>query len=451
MLREAKLKLGHEGEVFYRMRALRLALAFLMVPRLFASLILFPLVLSLLLVSGQMLLTQVLLLSATTDLTSAAHPAAETKQSSFLRLILFRDAAPRPALRTCRWVKRMTGSDRFIETPPSKECAPDRLDAALHVDTPATFAATEYEQILGGSFDRLHICVRDCKPDIVIFAEEASPRTDIFSFWAWALLYEARLGLTTRQDFVDKLNEIKSARALIGNQFLFIDGVRGAVSLKNLLYSVALVVNVALLVILALWLALKAHRKVLDYFSYSGALLPMVAATGKGTFYLALWLLTFFRVAAFLAAAVPITAMGIYDAMPEDVGPLFGGIDIAELLLWLIALSMSLGFATLIASIAELKQRHALLSFLYKFIPLLVSGLGAALWGLSFIMHGSVGEYMRDTVASLPLLGMAPILVAPIVKPKFAIFVIHTILTTILLTIAARLNARWFAAHLEEI
>ncbi|NDC37205.1 MAG: hypothetical protein EBZ48_04040 [Proteobacteria bacterium] len=433
------------------MKSLRLALSFLLVPRLFASLILFPLLLSLLLVAGQIFVTTALLKSLSTDLTSAEHPASETKQSSFVRMVLFGDSAPRPQIQTCRWVKRYLEGERFAEVPPSKECAPDRLDVALHVRSPAAFVATQYEEILNGSFERIHICERDCTPYVVIFPEETPIRTKVYSLWTWALLYEARIATTTRKDFVDKLNEIKLAQSLIGNQFLFLEGMRGAVSLKNLMYSAVIVLNLAMLVIVALWLALKAHRRVLDYFSRSGALLPLVAATGNGTFYAALWLLTLIRVAAFLGAAAPLTIIEIAGAIPDDAGPLLGGIDLPEFLLWLIALSVSFGFATLIASIADLKHRHALFSFLYKFIPLLISGIGAAVWGFSFLIHGSTGEALRDTIASLPLVGMAPILVAPILKPKLTIFVINTLLTMILLAAAARLNARWFAAHLEEI
>lgn len=433
------------------MKALQLAVSLLLVPRLFASLILFPLLLSLLLVAAQLLVTRVALKSWETDLTSADHPAAETKQSSIVRLILYGNSDPRPDVIICRWMKRPLSNGGSIEVPPSKECAPDRLDAALHVSDPALFDSSQYREILNGSFERIHICESTCTPDVIIFPEAVPNRTDVHSFWGWALLYESRLSATARQDFVDKLQEIRSAQGLIGNQFLFVEGMRGAVSLRSLVYSVAMVLNLALLVLAALWLALKAHRKVLDYFSYSGVLLPLVAATGKETFYSALWMLTLARVAAFLAAAAPITIYSILDALPDDATPLFGGIERSELALWLIALCVSFGFATLIASIAELKQRHALLSFSYKFVPLLVSTAGAAIWGFTFVMSGSLAETMRDVIAALPLVGMAPILVAPILKPKITIFVLHTLLTLIALVVAARINARWFAAHLEEI
>jgi hypothetical protein len=433
------------------MHALRIALSFVLVPRLFVSLILFPLLLSIVFVIGQMFVTRLFLKSIEQSESAAATPATQVRRESLIRLILFGSAAPLPSPTVCRWKTHKLPQGGTVELPPNKACSPDRLDVALHIPNPENYQIGGYMQLLDGSFERIHLCKQDCKPDVVIFPEQTPRRAEIQSVWGLALLQEARLGVATRQDFVEKVQEIKATQGLIGDQYLFTEGIRGAISLREIMYSLAVVMNLAMLIIIALWLALKAHRKVLDYFAHSGALLPMVAATGKGAFYSALWLLTIFRVAAFLIAAVPVMLIGIIKGIPESSGPLFGGTDIPELTLWVVTISISMAFATLIASIADLKHRHAVFSFIYKFLPLILSGCGAVIWGATFIITGEGSTMVRDTISALPLFGMAPMLLAPIVKPKLGIFVLHALLTMLLLLIAAKINARWFAAHLEEL
>ena len=65
----------------------------------------------------------------------------------------------------------------------------------------------------------------------------------------------------------------------------------------------------------------------------------------------------------------------------------------------------TLGLATLIASIAELKHRHCLLSFTYKYIPLGIAFFGALIWGFSFLFEGSTASVIRSITSSFEAVG----------------------------------------------
>jgi hypothetical protein len=190
---------------------------------------------------------------------------------------------------------------------------------------------------------------------------------------------------------------------------------------------------------------------VLDYFARNGALLPMVAATGKHSFYDAIWLLTVFRVGAFLLAAVPATLL-VFTGLTEDQPiPSFFGEDRLFPYAWMVAIGLSFALATLIASIADLKHRHHFLSFLYLYLPIAVCAISAVGWGLTFLVDSPAFGYVRNIAAALPIVGMAPVLVSPLFQPSIWVLVAHALLTLGLIWLFLKRNAHWFAAHLEEL
>lgn len=207
----------------------------------------------------------------------------------------------------------------------------------------------------------------------------------------------------------------------------------------------------ALLVVVGLWLALRSHRKVLDYFARNGALLPMVSACGKSSFYSALWLITLLRVGAFLLTAVPLSiAFFVNHFRDEQLENLMGPQGL-EFVLWILALTASLSLAAVTASIAELKHRQHLLNILLKYVPTALAFLGAAFWGLSLLLEGAFIQFVRDTIATLPVIGMVPIILAPVFKPHLNVLALHTIIAAGVIVLVLKSNARWFAAHLEEL
>jgi hypothetical protein len=372
------------------------------------------------------------------------------KQKNFGRTLLYGDTAELPPLKVCRWLEIRDSAGNFGEAPPSEDCAPDKLDVALQVPNPDTFDVTEYQNIFEGNVERLHVC-RECNPHVVIKVGEEKNTTEVFSVWGMMVLSLIQFNDDVQEQYVKVVKNYDRIKFKIGDINFHSPGLRNPVGVRTMYVSIAIVFNVALLIVVTMWLALRAHRKVLDYFARSGALLPMVAATGKGVFYTAIWLLTFFRVAAFLGAAVPMTVYAFVAILRKDQMQTFFSDDYVALILWGIAVISSLGLATLISSISELKQRHQFLSFTYRYLPITVCAIGMALWSFSFISDSPSFGTFRSIVTSLPILGMGPVLIAPVFKPTFDVLAIHTVFTAGLFIYALRHNARWFAAHLEDL
>jgi hypothetical protein len=237
----------------------------------------------------------------------------------------------------------------------------------------------------------------------------------------------------------------------LGSFSMRIPEVSDALGISSLKGSLPITANVSLLVIIALWLALRAHRKVLDYFSHNDVLLPLAAACGKHHFYSAIWILTMLRVGCFLCASIPLMYLGLSDIIVTHVKDFEFSLSLSQTVVWLMALMSTLSFATVVASIAELKHRHHLLNIAYKFIPLVGAFFGALVWGLSFIVpFPFVGDF-RMALSALPVVGIAPVLVAPVIRLPVLPMFLHAVTAAVAMVWILRRNARWFAAHLEEV
>ena len=434
------------------MQALRLVYALIRIPRLFASLLLVPLFFGLILVFGQIIVSGVFLSASRSDASFIKRRADSWQDDNIVRRILYGSGTPLKTFEVCRWQEHTRADGRVIESPPSGEaCRADRLDAALQVSDPQTFDATTYARIFKGNVERLHICKR-CRPDLTIKIQGDTLRTDLYSVQALMLLNLVRFNQDLAQLYVRAASDLDRTNTLLGDKFLHSAGLRDAVSIDGFKNSSIIGLNIAALVLVALFLALKAHRKVLDYFAKNGALLPMVAATGQRSFYAALWMLTALRVGAFLIAAVPgvVYATSQFASSNDDSMQLSSD-GFGALALWIIAMAAGMALATLIASIGELKQRHTLLSFGYKYIPLALCLAGMLVWAASFFIDGSSAGVFRSIVTAAPILGMGPVLIGPVVKPSFGVLAIHALLSAAAMWIILRHNARWFAAHLEEL
>ncbi|MCO6431489.1 MAG: hypothetical protein J5J00_11565 [Deltaproteobacteria bacterium] len=433
------------------MNPLRLAVSLLMIPRLFLSLIFFPLIISLILVYLQLVASQIAINLINKSPTDIERSVKKRDDDNFMRRLIYGSGKPLPPLEICHWRTGLASDGSMFEVPvDGAKCNPSRLDVALHLENQAEEKIAEYAKIFNGNIEKLHLC-KTCSPDVVITERNGNTTSDIRSVWGLMVLGLVAFDKEVANYYISSLKKTDQIKKLIGEHYLHISGFTQPISLHRIQTRSIIIMNIACLLIIALWLAIKAHRKVLDYFARSGALLPMVAATGKGNFYMAIWLLTLFRVQAFLLAAVPITIQTLNRILKTDTVGGVLGYDPITTLLWLAAIVIGLSFATLIASIAELKQRHHLFSFAYKYLPVLVCAAGALIWLGSFVLEGSAVEMVRHILTALPVVGIAPVLVAPILKPITALLVCHALLTGVLFVLVLRRNAHWFAAHLEEI
>jgi hypothetical protein len=435
-------------------QAFRLVYSLVMIPRLFLSLLFFPLVLSLLALYLQLLISAVAITALNRDSKDIEKTIKEAEDENFVREIIFGNSKRLAPATVCRWIfEESVGADGKIERfeyPPTPECEPNRLDVALRVKDPATYDVTRYKAMFDGNTERLHLC-STCKPDIIIDVTREEVHSHVHSVWGLAILSMAMFTPEVKDHYLDVIKENEGNKGLIGKRFLHSEGFRFPISITGFETCVMLVLNIAFLIIVALWLALKAHRKVLDYFVRNGALLPMVAACGKTCFYSAIWLLTLGRVCVFLLAAVPLSLLMFSEIVDDEIFKLFIGDDYVAFSIWIISLIASMSLATLVASIAELKQRHSMMSFFYKYIPISLCVIGMTVWSFTFLLEGPVPSGIRVALSSIPIVGIGPVLIAPIFRPPFEVLVVHTLLTTVFFLYTARYNTRWFAAHLEDL
>ena len=430
--------------------AARLAFALTCIPRLFATLFLIPIILSLLLVYAQLIATGLVVRSLSQDQKSLESGAKQLRSQSMARQLVYGDSKELPPLRICRWIDVTAADGTVFEKPPVPECAPDKLDAALRVVDPEHFAVAPYQEMFSGNVERLHVC-RTCQPHVVIGIGPEGNTTQVYSVWGLLILSLVQFNDAVSEKYAKVFEGFDQVQDQLGHIKFFSAGFLNPIDIRGMKVSLVVVFNIALLIVMAMWLALRAHRKVLDYFARSGALLPMVAATGNNVFYGAIWILTGMRVLSFLAAAIPVTLFGLQEILTTDqVEGLFLG-GLGAVALWLGTLIAGLALAALISSIAELKHRHSLLSFFYRYVPIVVCSLGMVVWSASFLSDAEVAGIIRNCIAVVPIVGMGPVLLAPVFEPPRSILLVHAILAFGMLYICLRHNARWFAAHLEDL
>ena len=287
---------------------------------------------------------------------------------------------------------------------------------------------------------------------MIIDTRDTTPQTRISNPKSTAVLLETR---NHNHSLLSKLfavaSESDEVSELIGEVIVFPSGISKGINLYTLEDDLVIVMNIAMYLVVALWLALRSHRRVLDYFSKSGSLQPLVAACGKGEFYGAIWVITLSRVMLFLGSTLPISAIMFFSM--QKSGNLHTSISLSydSLILWFLCLFASLSLVTIVGSISELKQRHGIAYFAYKVLPIACSLFGAVFWTLSLFSSDDVIISLRSLIISCPVFGLLPIIGSPIVGVSNNLIVFHTWLSAILIILILASNSRWFAAHLEEL
>jgi hypothetical protein len=429
-------------------RTLHLAWSLIRIPHLAFSLFVFPLTIGICLVIVQLIATGVIVRASSLENSHLGSvEERSSRENSIVRRILYGSGDLRPDLKVCRWSFDPTTQE---EVPPGPECAPDRLDVALRVSDPATFDVTHYKGIFSGQIDRLHVC-QSCQPDVVITPKSGKDSTSrAYSAFGLAVL---SLPLS-HQDLIQKRmavgKKLSHIMKLLGGVYFEIPEIEGGINTTAIRKTLPITMNIALLVIITLWLALRAHRKVLDYFAQNDVLLPLVAACGRSRFYSAIWLLTAARVFCFLGSSIPVLYFGLKGVV--DKKSIFTlDTSISQLSVWLLAITTSLALATIMASISELKHRHHLLSIFYRYVPIAIALFGGVVWVATLLIDSGSMGMVRGIIAGLPVIGTAPLLLGPIINLPIVVMLPHALFAGILFVFMLRKNARWFAAHLEEI
>ena len=367
----------------------------------------------------------------------------ESGEIEWLRVQLYGTSKPLPDPIICRWSN--------AATPPSDECKLQRLDVSVHVQNPLEYDPAELVAFFLGSTRAIHLC-QSCETDIVINERGGERSANVRSISAMGVyaLTDSVNNSQVNSHFVQAKEAIEKLKASSGTIYFEPVGVDQPINVSEATKTMILIINTALLIIVTLWLSLKGHRKVLDYFARNDALLPLVASCGKNTFYASLWIITLFRVAFFLLMATPPTILIYAETVSDETMSVFIG-DKAEFILWLLAILASLSSLTIIASIAELKHRHSWVSFMYRYVPILLCLIGTVVWAATLVMPGEHITMLRNCITAIPIFGISPLLLSPLISVDTSLLTAHSALASVLVVIVLRLNSRWFAAHLEEI
>lgn len=421
------------------MRAFRLALSLIMIPRLFGSLLLWPLCIGIFVALSQLTFSAAYLSAKNTSVRQYQEKAENIQRGSYIRSYLYKSSDPLPPITLCR------------QSSSSPNCTIDTKDVTVRTSNVASFDVEKYLEFFNGTARQLVVCA-DCSSSLTIHADEQDNTTYIQTLTGLLLLFHAENFAERKLNsyYAGAKQHIDTVKDLQGTIFFtpFVGGTN--INLSTVSSLILLIVNTSFLIIITLWLALRAHRKVLDYFAKNDCLLPMVAACGKNNFYIAIWLLTILRVVFFLSATVPVGIFFFIQTVPEEIKTEFIG-NYLIFTAWLLAISASLGVTVVIASVAELKQRVLLLSILYRYAPLMLCLIGGIIWAVTLFDALPNHELINSIVASLPILGLTAVILQPIISLSLTTLIAHALLSLALMLFILRKNALWFAAHLEEI
>lgn len=423
------------------MTALRLTISLLRIPRLFLSLVLGPLFIGLIIVVFQ--LTMLMVHVGTNSINSEYMQDRQTfKQMRHPgRLFLFGDWGPLDEPKICRWE---------TDTPPPG-CEIGHFDLVLRNNYPQTFPVNDYKQLFENTTRKIHVC-RNCLSEVVVDTNTSIPSLHLRTLAAGIIPFMLKDQNSRRNDLLKRLyEENERLDSLVGSIYLYLPNLQRPIRQSAAKNDLMILMNVAVLIVIALWLSLRSHRKVLDYFARNGALLPLVAAHGKSSFYSALWFITLLRVSLFLGTAIPTTVYIFYDSFNNPDLETSISISPSEICLWILGLLVSLSFLTILGSISELKHRRPLIGFAFRYIPLVFCLVGG-LVSLSCLAFSSpILSWVSLTLAALPITGILPLIMSPILNFSHAVLAWHIILSFAALLIVCRLNSQWFAAHLEEL
>lgn len=433
------------------LQPLRITWYLLRIPRLLATLLLAPVVTSILIVILQLFISAIFLQARHTQSTDALlekmeKSSEEKRTPSWYRTILIGNNLRADGVKICTWQKDPVSGKL---TPSTPDCELQRFDVVVTPSVVDEFGPSFYEKLFAGLFRAVHIC-DGCATDIIIWRNNDEIQTLFRSFLGFVLFQEVNFSEGFKQNYQQALRARQEVSKRIGEPYFDLLGFREPTRLRSIHANVIVIMNIGFIIVTALWLALKAHRRVLDYLSHSGVLLPMVAATGTSTFYASVWLLTLIRVAAFSLAAIALGIFVFVDVMTDPPAFPFYGRPFA-FIVWMISIIASLSLAALIASVAELKQHHDVVNIHYKLIPLIACVLGGIGWATTFLIEHPILQPIRAFIGLIPVVGTAPMLLAPIFEPYWYVLGLNTLGTLALLFLVARYNSRWFAAHLDDI
>lgn len=421
---------------------LRIAISFVRIPRLFASLFLGPLLVGVFLVSTQIFMLTAHIARQTQDANSIRNRLEQARETHWSRQLMYGDGRAQNTL-LCWW---KTGTP-----PPNLDCLISPFDVAIRVKDFNHPLLDGMIKSYTGTTKRIHICER-CTATVTFDMTKDEHSIEVYHPFGMLIVALGHMqNSEVIQPLLASIDTQESLKTRMGDLFLKLPTIRRPIEVYVLDNDLVVLVNMVVYIAIALWLALRSHRKVLDYFARSQALLPLVAAFGKRNFYGAIWLLTLLRVVAFLISSVPFGVLLYFKARNLDSSEFSLRLGHTEWLLWIITIIMTFSLLTVLGSVAELKHRAPIRSFCLKYVPMAICAFGAIVWGTIIAFSPYPLFWLTDSITALPILGTLPVILAPVIGFSDNALAFHTLSSLSLLVYVLNKNMRWFAAHLEEI
>lgn len=412
----------------YRRSPFFVALSFMRIPKLFIDIFLLPCLISFFIILIQLVITSLVIGSVSTK----ADTQIKNTQAVTNPLRKFLLGCEDCKLEVCRYEKSQIIS--------GKNCEREFYDFTIYAPKPREFDLSPYLEQLNTHFKRVVIC-DDCEPSAIVL--ETSPVTEIHISSVWGLMLYAN----SVQDSFKKLkasrDKTEEIKGKFGSLYLHIRGM-GMIKGEKLVQRLGVIANICSILVISVWLLVRAHRLILSYFARSGSLLPLVSFLGP-PFYSSIWILTLMRVLIFLSPST----LAAYVVLKAEYNIEF--LPFADLIEWLLALFSGFLLAGLTSSISDLKSRGNFRYIIFRYLPFLTTLIGGALWGLSLLFPLSFMVSLRSILTATPLLGLAPLILSPIFPVSKLVIAAACASNALCVYLLARANRTWFNSHLEEI
>ena len=145
------------------MRPLILAFSFIRVPKLFVSLLFWPMVMGVFLALLQAIVSSAYMgLVSETPKQFEQRIHSESSEHRWLRSLLYGTGAALPPIQVCRW-----HTENGLEQPPAENCTLEANDVVVRSDNPSTYDIQTFAEFFNGTTYRIHVC-RTCRTNIVI-------------------------------------------------------------------------------------------------------------------------------------------------------------------------------------------------------------------------------------------------------------------------------------------
>jgi len=217
----------------------RLALAFVRVPGLFYTLLIWPLAIGLGVALGQGALSVAYLKKVNTSTDDVTERIAEKENHlTWIRRIVSGQSEPFETTTICRW------TDVLVQSGLGEDCSLEPHDLVIRSSAPEKHPIDEFQSNFNGVVPRIHIC-ESCFSNFTIIPDEK--RFDLFTFKALGLYFlKEENNIRDRKSYIlDFLGEVEREEKLEGDIRLKLPALKDPIDLGKASDRAIFIVNIA--------------------------------------------------------------------------------------------------------------------------------------------------------------------------------------------------------------